>query len=411
MVQNSGVNKPIKCHHRWQHVVIELNTMKTNTCCKTDVYTADITEDDAFLNSQYQKERRQEMFDGIRYNGCNSCWQVEDNGGISWRMTGDDMSPGGINSVDSDFIWTLELVLDNTCDMKCIYCSHLYSSQWALEDYKTGKITKEEYNKLRQGPTDEFLKYFWNWFDKKKDIIHTIQVKGGEPLITPTFYELVEKVQNTKCNISVVTNLNTPDNYFDLFLENLEKYSVDKNFVITISIDSVEEDVEYIRSGLSWKQFEKNIHKLYKVAQKNPKNIHISYITTMTLLAFKNHHKLLKFIYKLSKDYNKSCQLNFNHPDWPYELNPYNGPRYMAKYLRPSIKFLETLDFDINAHDVDEMKDHWNKYKEAIVNLKNILEKNKYAQPVPYRLNVIDKDRNLDHTKLFPEIYIDKNKN
>jgi organic radical activating enzyme len=398
------MDKEISCPHRWHHIAINFQNQSTNTCCKTIPYKADLTLKDAFLNNPYQWERRKELFNGIRYKGCNSCWQVEDAGGTSWRMYAYDNSnqvkmP---NNLNSNYIDTLELTLGNTCDMKCVYCSQDYSTQWAIENYKANRITKAKYKFLMEETPKEFVNYFWNWFDNKKHIIRNVQVKGGEPLIMNDFYNLLEKIKTTDCNISVITNLNTPDKYFDRFLKEIQDFPDNKKFLVLISMDTVKEYAEYIRYGLSWEQFEKNIHKLYNIA-KNKDNVEICFIITMTTLNLKTHYLILEYIYNLYKTYKKCTLASFNHVDYPDELNPYKSPKDFANFLIPSIDFIE------NANIEDQhMHENWQIYLDMIRNLQEVINSNLSNKIKTQRVTQVDKDRNLDHKILFPEFHIDK---
>jgi len=364
----------IVCPYRWNYVVIDLQHKKTNTCCKTDTEYANLNFDDAFLNNETQFQRRQEMIDGYKHSACSQCWKVEDNNGISWRLAAAQI-PEEINSrqgVVSNYIDTLELILGNTCDMKCIYCSRHFSTQWAIDDLKNKRIDKQEYKTLTKDLSTEFMDYFWNWFDQKKDIIKHLQIKGGEPTIMPDFYKILDKVIDTDIKLFIVTNLNTPKKQFDVFLEKVKTVSKEKQFGINISMDTVGEHAERIRQGLSWNRFESNLHKLYELASVN-KNIQINFITTMSTENLETHHMFIDYAFNLYKKYNTITYLNFNHVDWPNHLNPYNEENSVTVYLDKSIEKLETFIPQITDQS---MLQRWKQYYEYTKDLKKIIDNN-----------------------------------
>jgi hypothetical protein len=124
-----------------------------------------------FLNTDYQLNRRIEMLKGIRHNDCGQCWQIEDQGATSLRGnssqgfidfaysrqmfgefgTSDLAEVGEKVTIDSKILrshkpFMLEVSLGNTCDLKCMYCNHVYSSQWATESLKNNKIPQIVYD-------------------------------------------------------------------------------------------------------------------------------------------------------------------------------------------------------------------------------------------------------------------------
>jgi MoaA/NifB/PqqE/SkfB family radical SAM enzyme len=51
----------------------------------------------------------------------------------------------------------IEIAFNNTCDLKCIYCSSAFSSQWETEDKKFNIITKQQHTPVG------FENAFWEW--------------------------------------------------------------------------------------------------------------------------------------------------------------------------------------------------------------------------------------------------------
>jgi pyruvate-formate lyase-activating enzyme len=84
-----------------------------------------------------------------------------------------------------------------------------------------------------------------------------------------------------------------------------------KNFMLFASIDSVGEQAEYIRSGLNWKVFEKNVKKFLT----NTNNTEITFINTFNLLSIPKLKNFLEFILKLREDFGCQNQVLRTEPD------------------------------------------------------------------------------------------------
>jgi hypothetical protein len=178
------------CALRWSYPNISLTRSEIRTCCKTpfqSVSDNDIKEYgiDLFLNTTYQKERRLEMLKGVRHQSCNQCWQVEDQGASSLRLAYGspdqafdyyarhnnmynehrNLSLENITKVatlesaivESHRPFMLEVSLGNTCDMKCMYCNHVYSSQWATEGLKNKTLSIQDYKSAAAKPEEKFI--------------------------------------------------------------------------------------------------------------------------------------------------------------------------------------------------------------------------------------------------------------
>jgi hypothetical protein len=88
-------------------------------------------------------------------------------------------------------------------------------------------------------------------------------------LITPEFYDFADKLLETykdvpynDTTIWIVTNMNSESKYFDKFIDYIPKLNEKFKLEIHISMESTHEQAEYIRNGLDWKTFDKNVNRL-----------------------------------------------------------------------------------------------------------------------------------------------------
>jgi len=430
------------CHLRWGYPNISLSRSEIRTCCKTPFQSVseqdiDTHKIELFLNTEYQKSRRLEMLQGIRHQDCKSCWSIEDQGATSLRGNShqgfvdyanhngmfdefDDKTLEYISdnvSIDSKILeshrpFMLEVSLGNTCDMKCMYCNHVYSSQWAVESLKNGSINTEIYKSVQSRPNQKFLDMFWEWVNTKaKYSLNRIGIIGGEPLITPEFYEFLDRLLEVyqdreghpKTRIWVVTNLNATDSYYNKFLEYIPKLSERFILEVHISGESLGRQAEYIRNGLDWDRFEKNVNKLFA----SDANIEIAFLPSITALSIPRFPLFLKWVHELGVRHNKSIMLKQNIVTYPGWQTPFILPNEYAEFLNPAIEWLQSI-----APSMPEVSDKfgtWTAYTSFLINLRdgiqnsnppdiNILRKfNKW-------FNEFDQKRNLNFIDTFPEL-------
>jgi len=377
------------------------------------------------------------MLQGIRHQDCKSCWSIEDQGATSLRGNShqgfvdyanhngmfdefDDKTLEYISdnvSIDSKILeshrpFMLEVSLGNTCDMKCMYCNHVYSSQWAVESLKNGSINTEIYKSVQSRPNQKFLDMFWEWVNTKaKYSLNRIGIIGGEPLITPEFYEFLDRLLEVyqdreghpKTRIWVVTNLNATDSYYNKFLEYIPKLSERFILEVHISGESLGRQAEYIRNGLDWDRFEKNVNKLFA----SDANIEIAFLPSITALSIPRFPLFLKWVHELGVRHNKSIMLKQNIVTYPGWQTPFILPNEYAEFLNPAIEWLQSI-----APSMPEVSDKfgtWTAYTSFLINLRdgiqnsnppdiNILRKfNKW-------FNEFDQKRNLNFIDTFPEL-------
>lgn len=131
----------------------------------------------------------------------------------------------------------IDVMLDSFCNLTCIMCTNIYD--------ETGGFKKP---------------FFWENNDELLSSLIEVELVGGEPLISPHFFRLVDKVLavNPKCEWRVTTNANYP-------LTSKLKQTLSKlNFTaFAVSLDSLHKDVfELIRKDANHELVMSNIPKL-----------------------------------------------------------------------------------------------------------------------------------------------------
>tara|TARA_Y100000114_G_scaffold156087_1_gene181984 strand:- start:925 stop:2421 length:1497 start_codon:yes stop_codon:yes gene_type:complete len=240
------------CTHRWGYSVIDFGKNQAKTCCRTTLDHQDkITYggmdqlkalgSDFFLNSEYQKQRRLEMFKGIRHKSCETCWVLEKRNVQSPRKYGvpagwefennviTNISSGETTHVDeltvdhpilkSNTPYMIEVNLSNHCDMSCLYCSPFFSSTWAVQntDVWAESVNPNWKNEFFSNPANkdwpqevkdkiqaqvkdrnetEFNEAFWQWFSTIFEGQNELRIGilGGEPINNPRLPDFIDRM-------------------------------------------------------------------------------------------------------------------------------------------------------------------------------------------------------------------------
>jgi sulfatase maturation enzyme AslB (radical SAM superfamily) len=134
-----------------------------------------------------------------------------------------------------------------------VYCSPEFSSKWASERNLTIHTPSDQ-------KREEFKQYI---FERAAQLKH-VYLAGGEPLLMKENLEFLELLQqvNPNVNLRINTNLSRVDTrMFDLVC-------TFKNVHWTVSVESMEQEFEYIRHGGVWKDFVDNLQIIKQLDHK-----------------------------------------------------------------------------------------------------------------------------------------------
>lgn len=369
-------NKDTVCNLLWNWPLVDLANPATSSCCKNPYIPA--TEQDIkfygkdiFLNRPEHLQRRLDLVKGVKTQSCRQCWHAEDAGMVSMRQRdggpakfmgahrdrmleefGTDDLEVVANSVkiDSHLLkartpQTLEINLGNLCDLKCVYCNATRSSQWASEDLKKGKITKQQYDILLGEPNVEFTELFWKWVDEDaKHSLTALDIVGGEPLINPKLYQIFDKLIETcsdttqPIKLYIITNLNTPANLMDKCLAYIEKLPANFTVIFGVSCEALEARAEYIRTGLDWSTFVTNLRKIY-VAAKTTTKVKVMHQLTINALCIPTLSEFIKWIAAFGNEHGITSMMRVVTVIIPEEFTATRLPVEFAKYVDDAITF------------------------------------------------------------------------
>ena len=233
-------------------------------CCVADqrLPLGDIKKESisSIMNGPAARTLRSNMLNRQRSPECEFCYDRERHNLPSLRIGHnknyahlEDLS---LSAVVNDFKPVfLDIRLNNICNLKCRMCSSYYSSSIAQEEAEVfGKSVVRSttmINRQRRQYLPDILTYL-------PEVNH-IYFAGGEPLLAPEHYQIVDSVlvQNkNEVSLSYNTNLTTlkfrDRNVLDIW-NNFKQIS------LGVSIDAEGVVAEYVRHGCKWKTVESNL--------------------------------------------------------------------------------------------------------------------------------------------------------
>ena len=262
---------------------------------------------------------------------------------------------------------TIDVRWSNLCNFACVYCSPDFSSKWT-EELKIKHISIKDKKK------QDFKDYIFNNAKKLKHVY----MAGGEPLLMKENLELLELL-DPNVNLRVNTNLsNTDTKIFD-------KICKFKNVQWTISIETIEDEFEYIRYGSKWDDFLENLNIVQSLDHK------VSFNMLYFVLNYKSIFECIDYLKNLGFHNNSFIAGALLTPD---NLNI----RHLPNSVLNSCKNI--LQERINNKPGFLLEDS---YKNMLNYINQPIEKN--LASVQQALADLDKRRNLNSKQVFKDLY------
>jgi organic radical activating enzyme len=341
------------CLAKWTQVTLQLQTGHNHSChhpVTHKISELEVAQNPSALhNTNYKKNRRREMMEGLRPKECDYCWNIEDNSNEfsdrvykstePWSMQYFDevLKTKGEKDINPKYV---EVSFSNVCNFKCSYCGPAFSSQWMDEIQQHGSYpTSTNFNNLDYlKSTDQmpiphnkknpYVDAFWKWWPDLYKDLHTFRITGGEPLLAKDTFDVLDFINsepnpNKALNLSINTNLNAPEKIFNEFREKIKKLMDEERvneFILFTSCDAHGEQANYIRHGFNYDLF---IERINILLTENPK-LTIIIMSTYNALSVPSYKGLIKDVYELKKKYHSaeryygsSVILDSSYLRWP----------------------------------------------------------------------------------------------
>jgi organic radical activating enzyme len=349
---------PSFCAAKWKQVTIHLQNGHTHSCHHPNTHLIPIEEikvnPTALHNTQFKKQQRRMMLEGVRPTECDYCWKVEDEAvdSLSDRVyksasfwsypyINDIASKPWDDNVDPSYV---EVSFGNVCNFKCSYCAPHISSQWMEEIERYGPYpTSDQFNNL------DWLKYqnkmpipnreenpyvdaFWEWWPNMYNSLYHFRITGGEPLLNKNTFKVLDYIidnPNPNLEVSINTNMNPPDDLFNLFLEKIKIIINEKKlkkFKLFTSAEAHGEQSNYIRFGMNYDKWLTNIHRVF---QEIP-DIEFTIMSTYNIMSLPTYTNFLKDILHIKRKYRHS---EMKHSPMMIDIPYLRFPEHQAIFI------------------------------------------------------------------------------
>lgn len=399
--QNYLLNLPGKsCTLKWGWSTINLWNGQTNSCHRCT--QVPIEEGFNFHNIKFKADQREKMLRGEwPGEGCQYCKKIEDAGGMSDRIAmnrSEKYIPIHVGSPDNATIHTLEIYFTNKCNMKCIYCTPYYSSLWEKEMEDHGKFSTVNIREISKGVGYEDKNaQFWDWMKNHSHTLKNYNILGGEILYQDEFLQNIEFFNNNprpNLSMTVFSNFKVPLEKFTRYMGMLEKLKRDNKVgevIIMSSIDCWGPQQEYVRTGMSLKQWEENMFELCL----NFKDINVRTNGVLSSLTIKTIPEFLLKLDEICAITNR--KIGFSHD---FSVNPTvmcaeNFPKgFFDSDMKESIRIMR------------QIRTGWDRYQDKFEGFMHTMNSVEYRPDLVKGLLVylreLDARRGTDFTTVFP---------
>lgn len=257
-------------------------------CCRSHPIgnIQDNTLEQIWNNDTMLRIRRQ-VLSGERPPECAPCFNLEDQGVESLRqrhIKGEipeariNLYPKALEKLHPEMtmpfeIPTMEIKLNNLCNLKCRMCHPMDSTSWndwkEVEEFyvkENNFMVKaiKDLNLMKKPYLDKFddNPNWWASFEKLLPYFRRVEFAGGEPLMDPQHYRILDMLApyGRDIEIKYATNLTT------LGISNgrtiYDYWPKFKSVAVNVSIDGYEKSYEYIRGNANWDEVIDNIKRV-----------------------------------------------------------------------------------------------------------------------------------------------------
>jgi len=323
-------------------------------CCQAGS-AIEVVDTFDFQTSAHLTKLRKQFDCNERPVECNRCWQAENNGHKSRRMSAMEfynVAPSSdviLQGIDHSATWA--------CNLACVMCSPENSSLWASQE------------NLNRDDLKSMGRYFQksNNFLDKLDLEHVkkIHFNGGEPMLNNDQTEFLLKLeeQGVLKNTFISYNTNGTVMPSQQIIDLWERARLVKIF---FSIDAVGSAFEYVRWPGKWDQTSKNI---LDMKDSLPHNVMFGFNTTVgnyNLLEidevynwFKQHIQTNRegdpsdFCWQLANNFNPGNLSRIIKMQAIKQLEPIAELSGLVGYIKATLEQLENTEWLVALDKID----------------------------------------------------------
>lgn len=194
--------------------------------------------------------------------------------------------------IDSPIYWDMRP--SNYCNLECVMCNPENSSAISsrIDTWlKTFKLTDKETSVLNSPIGEINEDSYYEFMKSNVEHVKEILFAGGEPFLMPQVLHLLEWLTENKHSQNIRLRILTNGTVFrSKWMDMLKSF---KSLTLLISLDGVEEVVEYARYPNKWSTLEKNVLRFSEL-NKQP-NCSVELNPCVHIMNFVGLHRLFSF--------------------------------------------------------------------------------------------------------------------
>ena len=348
------------------------------------------------FNGDKMKQMRLNMLNNRKSRECTKCYDQEDSGFFSLRLSSNKHFGHNINMVENtkpdgtaDFIikyWDIRF--SNLCNMACRSCGTWFSSNW-YEDHK--KLTGSPPNHAKIMKAGRNSNDIWEQLLKQFDHVEQFYFAGGEPIIMEEHLRILKELDKRKMyHVRLIYNSNFSKSKFkgtDIF----ELWNKFDSVSIGASLDAEGPRAELMRKGTVWNDIVANRKRMMEVCPN------VDFYISPTVGLSNALHVLDFHKSWVEKGFIKPQDFNFNllqYPLWQrMDLLPQEYKEQVTEKYKAHMEWLRSQDHLTRATKGFESALDWMNKKDMSRHMPMFIEETRKY----------DKIRNENFTDVFPE--------
>lgn len=268
------MNNESYCSLAWLGVTTDPDGTLRPCCVSRDTITKDdgtpynlgVDKLETIYNSNYYKKLRRDMLDGVKIDGCETCYSNESTGRESRRLINNETFKDRVfTDTSSDInIQYIDLRLGNQCNLKCRMCSPMNSSLVEDEFNENPSPILDKFYLKSKVSVDRWYETdtFNNNIDKHIPNLVTVYMTGGEPTLIKKNYDIMQRLlDHGRSDVRLIINTNMT-NTNPKFYQLLKQF---KKVTIQMSIDAIDDLDTYIRYPTDFKTVDNTIKELISI--------------------------------------------------------------------------------------------------------------------------------------------------
>ena len=245
---------------------------------------------ESIWNNDTMRRIRMQVLSGERPLECAPCFALEDQGVESLRQrhikdaipeSRINLYPDALDDLHPEMTMpfkfpTMEIKLNNLCNLKCRMCHPMDSTSWndweQVEEFykKEGNFMVQaikDLNLVKKPYLDKFddNPNWWDSFEKLLPYFRRVEFAGGEPLMDPQHYRILDmlKPYGHQIELKYATNGTTLGISKGRTIHDYWPHF--RSIAVNVSIDGIGPVYDYIRGNGDWTQVVENIKEIQKI--------------------------------------------------------------------------------------------------------------------------------------------------